>query len=301
MKSVNLEQFQGVTVAINSCYDHKREVNPEAVRQLVRFLIDKGVNGVYVCGSTGEGLLQSVEERKRVLEAAIAESKGEIAVIAQIGAMNTRDSMELAIHAERAGADAISAVPPFYYRHSEEAVHKHWTAIMNSTELPFIIYHIPATTGFNLTSDLLRRMIVNPKVIGVKVSVSSTYELERFKKIGGDDFLIFNGPDEQYLAGRIMGADGGIGGTYGCMPELFVRLERYVASGMMTEAQLLQSSINDIISDLLSLPTHSALKEIMRLRGIDCGTVRAPMEEVHESQIPLVRKMDLCQDSRHEF
>ncbi|MDF2647323.1 MAG: N-acetylneuraminate lyase [Paenibacillus sp.] len=291
MKSFDLSKFKGVTVAINSCYDSKGEVNPEAVKQMVRFLINKGVNGVYVCGSTGEGLLQSVEERKQVLEAAIAESKGEIAVIAQIGAMNTRDSMELAIHAERVGADAISAVPPFYYRHSEEAVHKHWTAIMNSTELPFIIYHIPATTGFNLTSDLLRRMIANPKVIGVKVSVSSTYELERFKVTGGNDFLIFNGPDEQYLAGRIMGADGGIGGTYGCMPELFVRLEQYYVRGMMTEAQRLQSLINDIISDLLSLPTHSALKEIMRLRRIDCGTVRAPMEEVQESQTTLVRKI----------
>ncbi|NOU65755.1 N-acetylneuraminate lyase [Paenibacillus sp. LMG 31461] len=291
MKSFDLDKFRGVTVAINSCYDNKGEVRPEAVKQMVRFLIQRGVNGVYVCGSTGEGLLQSVEERKRVLEAAIAESNGEIAVIAHIGAVNTRDSIELAIHAERVGADAISAVPPFYYRHSEEAVQKHWTAIMNSTELPFIIYHIPATTGFNLSTGLLRRLIVNPKVIGVKVSVSSTFELERFKSIGGNDFLIFNGPDEQYLAGRVMGADGGIGGTYGCMPELFVRLEQYYVRGMLMEAQRLQTSINDIISDLLSLPTHSALKEIMRLRGIECGTVRAPMEEVQESQTPLVQKI----------
>lgn len=291
MKSLDLGKFKGVIVAIQSCYDDKGEVQPEAVQRMVRFLIDKGVNGVYVCGSTGEGLLQSVEERKRVLEAVIAESKGEVAVIAHIGAMNTRDSIELAIHAEHVGADAISAVPPFYYRHSENAVHKHWMDIISSTELPFIMYHIPATTGFNLTLDLLRRMIVNPKVIGVKVSVGSTYELERFKRVGGNDFLIFNGPDEQYLAGRIMGADGGIGGTYGCMPELFVRLEQYYVSGMITEAQHLQTLINDIISDLLSLPTHSALKEIMRLRGIDCGTVRAPLEEIHESQAPPVRQI----------
>ncbi|GGD50937.1 dihydrodipicolinate synthase family protein [Paenibacillus nasutitermitis] len=291
MKSYDLDKFKGVTVAINSCYDNNGNIYQEAVKRLIRFLINKGVSGVYVCGSTGEGLLQSIEERKQVLEAVIAESQGEIAVIAHIGAMTTRDSIELAAHAERAGADAISAVPPFYYRHSEEAVQKHWAAIMDSTELPFIIYHIPATTGFILTTGLLRRMIENPKVIGVKVSVASTFELERFKSICGKDFLIFNGPDEQYLAGRVMGADGGIGGTYGCMPELFVRLEQYYANGMMKEAQRLQTLINDIITDLLSLPTHSALKEIIRLRGIDCGTVRAPMEEVQQSQIPLVMKI----------
>jgi len=291
MKSYDLDKFKGVTVAINSCYDNNGQIHQEAVKRLIRFLIRKGVNGVYVCGSTGEGLLQSVAERKQVLEAVIAENQGEIAVIAHIGAMTTQDSIELATHAERVGADAISAVPPFYYRHSEEAVQKHWTAIVDSTGLPFIIYHIPATTGFMLTTGLLRRMMDNPKVIGVKVSVASTFELERFKAASAKDFLIFNGPDEQYLAGRVMGADGGIGGTYGCMPELFVSLEQYYVSGMMKEAQHLQTLINHIISDLLSLPTHSALKEIMRLRGMDCGTVRAPMEEVQESQTPLVRKI----------
>lgn len=291
MMKVDTNKFRGIIVAISSCYDADGEVSPAAVKRLTRFLIDKGVRGIYVGGSTGEGLLQSVEERKRVLEAAIEESAGRITVIAQIGAINTRDSVELAKHAEQAGADAISAVPPFYYRHSEQAVKKHWTTIMDSTQLPFIIYHIPSTTGFHLTAGLLREMLRNPQVIGVKASSGSTYEMERFKDIGGSEFLIFNGPDEQYLAGRIMGADAGIGGTYGAMPELFVRLERLYSAGRLAEAQKLQTAINDIITDMLSMPIHSTLKELLRLRGVDCGSVRPPMEEVSDVHRPRIAEI----------
>ncbi|KIL40344.1 N-acetylneuraminate lyase [Gordoniibacillus kamchatkensis] len=282
--NVEASKFRGIIVATNSCYDADGEVSPAALKRLVRFLIGKGVRGIYLGGSTGEGLLQSVEERKRMLEAAIEECKGEIAVIAHIGAINTRDSIELAKHAEQAGADAISAVPPFYYGHSQQAVKKHWTAIMDSARLPFIIYHIPSTTGFRLSASLLREIIENPQVIGVKASSGNTYELERFKEIGGPDFLVFNGSDEQYLAGRVMGADAGIGGTYGAMPELFVRLERLYAAGRLGEAQKLQTEINGIISDMLSIPIHFGVIEgaFLRLRGLDCGSVRPPMEEVSD-------------------
>ncbi|WP_284639284.1 dihydrodipicolinate synthase family protein [Paenibacillus silviterrae] len=288
MSNCDVNKFRGVHVAMNSCYTSDGEISQNAVKQLTRFLIDRGVNGIYVGGSTGEGMLQSVDERKRVLEAALEEARGQITVIAHIGAINTRDSIELAKHAELVGADAISAVPPFYYKHSDKAVRKHWTVIIDSTELPFIIYQIPATTGFSLTTGLLRELIANPKLIGIKISSASTYELERFKAIGGNGFLMFNGPDEQYLAGRIMGADSGIGGTYGVMPELFVRMEGHYRAGSIAQAQHLQITINDIITDLLSLPIHSALKELLRLRGVDCGSVRAPLEEITDAQQPIV-------------
>lgn len=285
----NLHNISGVVVAMNSCYDGNGEISIEAVRQLTRFLIDKGVNGLYVCGSTGEGLIQSVNERKQVLEAVVEENQGKIAVIAHIGALNTRDSVELARHAEQAGADAISAVPPFYYRYSEKGVRNHWNTIMDSTELPFIIYHIPSTTGFHLGSGLFKEMLAHPKMAGVKITTASSYELQQFRAMGGNDFLLFNGPDEQYLAGRVMGATAGIGGTYGIMPELFLKIERSYQEGNLQEAQKLQFIVNDIITKLLQLPVHSALKEILKLRGIDCGGVRAPLETVTADHIPAVQ------------
>ncbi|WP_309120307.1 N-acetylneuraminate lyase [Paenibacillus sp.] len=281
--STQLIKFKGVIVAMNSCYDSQGNVCTESAKKLTRFLIDKGVHGLYVGGSTGEGLLQTTEERKQVLEAVLEEAKGEVTVIAHVGALSTRESVELAVHAEQSGADALSAISPFYYRYGEESVAKHWNAIVDSTSLPFIIYHIPSTTGFSLTSNLLREMAKNPKIIGVKITTASTYELQQFKRIGGDNFVLFNGPDEQYLAGRIMGAEAGIGGTYGVMPELFVSLEKEYRAGRIAEAQKLQYIINDIITDLLDLPIYAALKSLMNMRGIPCGEVREPLPKLTEA------------------
>ncbi|MFK7692482.1 dihydrodipicolinate synthase family protein [Paenibacillus sp. HJGM_3] len=282
----NEKKFHGVIVAFNSCYNDEGEVDPQRAKAYTRFLLDRGVNGLYVGGSTGEGMLQSADERKRVLEAVLEENAGQGTVIAHIGAITTKESVELARHAELAGADAISSVPPYYYRVSEQGAAKHWNAILAATSLPFIIYHIPATTGFALTPSLLRQMVQNDQVIGVKITSPSPYELQQFKAIGGERFHMFNGPDEQYLAGRVMGASAGIGGTYGAMPELFVQLERSYVAGDLAQAQKVQFQINDIIADLLALPVYSAMKELLKRRGVHCGSVRAPLEEVNDSHKP---------------
>lgn len=291
MSKTQQSRFSGVFVAMNSCYGDHGEISTEVVRKYTRFLMDKGVNGLYVCGSTGEGLIQSISERKKVLEAVIAENQGQITIIAHIGAINTNDSVELAKHAEQVGADAISAVPPFYYGYSNKAVKEHWVKIMDSTELPFIIYHIPSTTGFHLGPELFQQMLAHPKMAGVKITTASTYELQQFRALGGEDLLLFNGPDEQFLAGRVMGANAGIGGTYGVMPELFLKIERSYLEGRLEEAQRFQYAVNEIVSRLLKLPIYGALKEILKLRGIDCGGVRAPLERVtaeHRSEVEAI-------------
>lgn len=229
-------------------------------------------------------MLQSVEERKQMLEAVIAEVGDELTIIAHVGAPSTRDSVELAVHAELVGAHAVSAVPAIYYRLSPDSVESHWQAIIDSISLPFIIYHIPQTTGFQLSKSLLVKMAAQDKVIGVKISAESTFELQQFKAAGGNDFLVLNGPDEQYLAGRSIGADGGIGGTYGVMPELFLKVEQCYGQGDMAEAQKWQFIINDLIVELLSFPSlYGACKAILSLRGFETGQPRMPLLPIKAS------------------
>lgn len=213
-------------------------------------------------------------------------------MIVHVGSAATRDSVELAKHAERMGADALSAVPSVYYRFPECSVEYHWNIIIESTELPFIIYNIPQLTGYDLSMNLLEKMIQNKKVIGVKSSAVSTYQAEQFKKAGGENFIVFNGPDEQYLAGRIMGAEAGIGGTYGVMPEMFLKVERCFVEGNINEAQKWQIRINEIITGMCSFYNiYAAAKEILRLRGVDSGSVRAPMMSLSESDLPKAREL----------
>ncbi|MBD2866084.1 dihydrodipicolinate synthase family protein [Paenibacillus sp. IB182363] len=267
---------------MNACYDEQGEVNPGAIRKLASHYTSLGVTGLYIAGSTGEGMVQSMEERKLVLQSVMEAVGGETTVIAHIGAASTRESAELAGHAERVGADAISAVPSIYYNIPESGVERHWRTIIESVSLPFIMYHIPQTTGFRVSLELLRRMAKLDKVIGIKVTTESAYQLQQFKMAGGDRFLVFNGPDEQYLAGRLMGADGGIGGTYGVMPELFLQIERCLSEGLIREAQSWQFKVNEIIAELLQLPLYAACKAILELQGFNCGRPRSPLEPLSE-------------------
>jgi len=288
-----VSEFAGIYVAMYSAYDDAGDVSPERARKLARYYAASGVKGLYVGGSSGEGMLHNVEERKKILEAVMDEVRGELKIIVHVGANSTRDSVELSRHAERLGADAISAVPSIYYRLPEEAVEAHWQQMIDSTSLPFIIYNIPQTTGFHLSMRLLSKMAAQDKVIGIKMSGESTFELQRFKQAGGDHFLVFNGPDEQYLAGRSIGADGGIGGTYGVMPELFLKIERCYASGDMAEARRWQFIVNDLIVELLSFSSlYGACKAILKLRGIDCGGVRSPLLPVRQEDAGRIEQLN---------
>ncbi len=284
MSKFDTSKFKGIIVALNAAYDSNDNINCENVKRLVNWYIEKGVKGLYVCGSTGEGCLLSVEERKSMFEAASEAGKGKITLIVHVGAAATRDSIELAKHAEAFGADAISAVPSIYYRHSEAAIENHWNEIIKAADLPFFIYNIPQLTGYNLSDKLAVKMSKNDRVAGVKNSAEISHQIMHIKEICGEDFLVLNGPDEQYLAGRIMGADGGIGGTYGPMPELYMKLELLFSAGEIVKAQNLQAVILGFIERLCDFPSmYGANKMVIKLRsGINLGQPRLPFLPVFE-------------------
>lgn len=291
----DLNKFRGVFCALNAIYDKDDAIDRDKMKQLVKVYKSLGVRGVYACGSTGEGFLLSTEERKQVA-AAVKEAAGDdFTVIVHIGCASTKESIELAKHAQSIGADAISAVPSVYYHLPAESVKLHWESIINATDVPFIIYNIPQLTGFDLSPAMLGEFAKNEKIIGVKNSAEPVYLMERYRKAAGDDFIIFNGSDEQFVGGRIMGADAGIGGTYGCMPELFVALDKLVNENRIEEAKVLQYKINDCIFDLLACKSlYGAAKQVISLRfGIDCGQPRNPFLPVsREDAKPIADKIN---------
>ena len=217
-------------------------------------------------------------------------------VIVHVGCASTKESIELAKDCEKVGVDAVSAVPCVYYHLGEESVKLHWNSIIDSTSLPFIIYNIPQLTSFNLSPKLLAEMAKNPKVIGVKNSAEPVYLMERYASaVNNDDFIIFNGSDEQFLGGRLMGANAGIGGTYGCMPELFVELDRLINNNEIEKAKSLQFKINECIFDLLSCKSlYGVAKQVMSIRfGIECGNPRSPFLPVkREDAQPIADKIN---------
>ncbi|WP_277585092.1 dihydrodipicolinate synthase family protein [Psychrobacillus antarcticus] len=278
-----LSKFKGIIPAFYACYDDAGEISRERITELSQYLYEKGIKGLYVGGSSGECIYQTLAERKATLKYVAQNLQDKLTLIAHVGAPSTKESVELARYAEELGYDALSAIPPIYFQLPESAIEKYWLEIMNSTKLPFIIYNIPQTTGYNLSISLLERLLKNDKLIGVKNSSMPVMDIERFKAAADEDFIVFNGPDEQYVSGRLIGADGGIGGTYGVMPELFLKAEEFISSGNFSDARKIQHDINNIIIALCSLngSMYSVIKEILKIRGVNIGSVRGPLEAVH--------------------
>lgn len=290
----NLNKYKGIIPAFYACYDEKGNVSPARVRALTQYHIDKGVKGVYVGGSSGECIYQSVEDRKITLENVMTVAKGKLTVIAHVACNNTKDSVELAAHAERLGVDAIASIPPIYFHLPEYAIAAYCNAMSQAApNTDFIIYNIPQLAGTALTMSLYKEMLKNPKVIGVKNSSMPVQDIQMFKAEGGDDILVFNGPDEQYISGRAIGAEGGIGGTYGVMPELFLKMEQLSSDGNLSEARKVQYAVNDIIYKMCSAHgnMYAVIKEILRINeNLDLGSVRLPLEALNEADKEIAKE-----------
>ena len=286
-----MKKYEGIFPALYACYDENGEVSSERVKAFTQYLIDKGVNGLYVGGSSGECIYQSVEDRKKTLEACMEVAKGKIVIIAHVACNNTKDSQELATHAESLGVDAIASIPPIYFRLPEHAIAKYWNDISAAApNTDFIIYNIPQLAGVALTMNLLREMKKNPKVIGVKNSSMPVQDIQMFKD---EDVIVFNGPDEQFLSGLAMGACGGIGGTYAGMPELFIKVRELFLEGKMEEARVIQNDICRIIYKLCSAKgnMYAVIKEVIRIQGgPDIGSVRAPLAELVEADYAICKE-----------
>ena len=287
----DLKKYEGIIPAFYACYDRDGKINPAAVRELTQYYIDKGVQGLYVGGSSGECIYQGKEERKVVLENVMAVAKGKLTIIAHIACNNTADSRELAQHAESLGVDAIASIPPIYFKLPPYAIAKYWNDMSAAApNTDFIIYNIPQLAGVSLSVPLLKEMLRNPNVIGVKNSSMPTQDIQMWRDEGA---IVFNGPDEQLISGLVMGAVGGIGGTYGAMPELYVELYRCVKAGELAKALEIQNDCCRIIYKMCSGHgnMYGMIKEILRINGgPDCGSVRAPLAELIESDIAIAQE-----------
>ncbi|HJD16129.1 MAG TPA: dihydrodipicolinate synthase family protein [Candidatus Enterococcus stercoripullorum] len=288
----DLTKYHGVIPAFYACYDDEGEISPERVQSLTKYFIEKGVKGVYVNGSSGECIYQSVQDCKTVLENVVKVAQGKLTIIAHVACNNTKDSQELARHAESLGVDAIAAIPPIYFRLPEYAIAKYWNDISDAApNTDFVIYNIPQLAGVALTPSLYEKMRENPRVIGVKNSSMPVQDIQTFCK-AGDDYIVFNGPDEQFISGRLIGAQGGIGGTYAVMPQLFLQLDHFLKTNQWEKAKALQAEVNEIIAQMCSCHgnMYAVAKEILRINeNLNIGSVRAPLAELIPEDLPKVQ------------
>lgn len=306
---MSLEKYKGIIPAFYACYDKDGEVSAEGTKQLVEFLIEKGVKGLYVGGSSGECIYLTVEERKKTLEAVMEAAKGRLTIIAHVACNNTRESCELARHAESLGVDAIATIPPIYFKLPEKAIAKYWNDISAAApNTDYVIYNIPQLAGVSLTLSLFDEMLKNPRVIGVKNSSMPIQDIQMFRRqaaMAGREIVVFNGPDEQFVGGRLIGAEGGIGGTYAVMPELFVKLDEMIKAGDVTNAGKLQDAIDEVIYTMCSGKgnMYAVAKAALKKRaGLELGGVREPLLNLEDGDEAVIDKtVALVEDAIKTF
>lgn len=317
---VDLNKFKGVIPAFYACYDDKGDVDEQRTRALASYLLGiDGIVGLYVGGSSGEGIYHTVAERKKVLEWVVAVNNALAspkAIIAHVGCNNLIDSQELASHAEEQKVDAIASIPPIYFKLPAYSIQAYWCGIAAAApNTPFIIYNIPQLAGVNLTKDILKYMLENcPTIIGVKNSSTPTQDIQMWREVAmdkyseqvDDKFIVFNGPDEQLISGLIIGANGCIGGTYASMPKLFV--EAYKA--VMTEGSIDNNRAMNIQNDICRIiykfgeahgNLYSVMKEVIKLqKGIDCGDVRAPLPKHTDDDMAVIKEAKEMIDAAYQ-
>lgn len=263
-------------------------LNLDLIPLMVDFLIDQKTTGLYVCGSTGEGVSLSSDERMRVTEAFVRAARERIPVIVQVGHTSLAEARSLAAHAQEAGADAISAVPPFYFKPATLDVNVRCMAQIAgaASDLPFYYYHIPQMTGVQVdVADLLvagGRVI--PNLVGAKYSIHDVFNVQAAVAVENGRFNLLFGSDEMLLSGLAAGAQGAVGTTYNFAAPIFNRVIDAFQRGDVAAAQNYQGQTVQLIRLLAGYGGLPAFKAVMKFLGYDCGPLRLPLQSLSSKQ-----------------
>ena len=301
-KEGELEKLTGVIPALYTIYDGDGNISTDGLGELVAFVLDRGCSGLFVGGTTVEGFLQSIQERKDYIQAVVTTVAHQVPVIAHVGGVSTRDACELARFSAQAGADAVGAILPTSYPLGASGAVRYLRAIAQAAELPLIIYYLERVAATRLDPRAFAENFCRlPHLLGLKYT---SPDLEVFRQIiecTGGELNMLIGCDQVFLPALVMGADGAIGTTYNFMPELFVEMYAAFRRGETAKAQSLMFRAFRVIRLLLDeYPVLDAGRHILRLRGIETGPCRAPIPPLAEGQKEQLerdlRKLDFFTD-----
>lgn len=278
-----MKRIEGILPALITPYRRDGSIHEETLRRLVEWNIEKGVDGFYVGGSTAETFLLDHAERRRLVEIVSEHLRERRALVVHVGSIRTSEAIELARHAAGNGADAVSAIPPFYYNFSMDEIKRYYFDIAESVDLPLILYNFPAFSGVILDQHTAGDLFSAEGITGIKHTSQDMYQLERMKQ-AAPGISVLNGHDEVFLSALSLGADGAVGSTYNFMAEKFLEMQRCFLANDMSGAVALQRSANNIIEVLKRGGVFNGIKYILELLGFECGECRKPFEPISPEQ-----------------
>jgi 4-hydroxy-tetrahydrodipicolinate synthase len=280
--------LRGIITALVTPFSSQGEFDEEALREIIRFQLRSNVNGLFPMGTTGLGPVMHAAQRRRVAEVVVEECGHRLPVIIQVGAADPGESLELATHAEKIGADAIASLTPFYYQPGETAIIDYFRRLSEATTLPILIYNIPRHTGNNVDVNLLLKLSRIPRIVGIKDSSRDFSQLLDYLQVAPDGFSVINGTDSYLFSAFCAGAQAGVSATANPFPELFVELYETYRSKNFDKGAQLQLKVH-AIRTAVTKPPIAPLFEAMKLRGLRGGFVKAPLRPMTPMEVENLR------------
>jgi len=293
----SMQEFHGVYPALITPFDRAGGVNETVVKEIVDWHLETGVDGFYICGGTGEGLLLSAQERKRMLEATVRAASGRGKVIAHVATLDTATTVDLAKHAEANGAAAVSVLPPIYYKVDSLGLMEHYRLIASATRLPLFVYHIPALSGKSMSVDEMQRLLEIPNIRGLKFSDYDHFTMHRIRLLR-DDLVVYSGSDEVFLSALNLGANGGIGLTYNFMPQIYVGIYQAFLADDIRRARELQWKACAMIDACFHVFGMGVAKAALQHLGFEVCDPRRPLRPLTADETKLIvermEMLELC-------
>ena len=273
-----MRELKGIYSALVTPFTDSGEVDEQVLARIVAHQLDAGVDGFYVSGGTGEGILQTVPQRARAVRVVMDQVAGRAGVIAHVGATAAQDAVELAGQAAALGVDAVSALPPIFYKVPFGATLAYYSQVAQAARVPMLAYYIPGVSGISFSVAEFAQLLAVPHMVGVKFSDYNLFVMSQVRDLH-PSAVIMSGNDEVMLAALTMGAHGAIGLTLNLMPKLYVRIYQAHGDGQMARARELQYKANRVIHVLMTVGPGaiSVVKPVMKMIGFDCGEPRGPL------------------------
>lgn len=285
-----MHRLGGIYPALLTPFHADESINYAELKKLTRMNLNKGVKGFYVGGSTAECFLLSLDERKKILDAVIEENNGQGVILSHIGCIAQRDAIELARHAQAAGADVVSSVAPFYYGFSTEEIRSYYMGIADSVDIPMLVYYFPGFSGVKMNISDVDFYLNDPRFVGIKFTSNDLLLMNQIR-INHPEKIIFNGYDEICLSGLAAGADGGIGGTYNFMAEKFIGIQNAFLNNEIAKAQKLQYEAVNIINGLIKFGVMPSEKAILNMMGFEMGECRKPFRSLADDEKACLKRL----------
>ena len=269
-------RLKGVSVAMVTPFNEDESINEDQLRNLVNFLIDKGVNGLVPVGTTGEFVNMTFEERLRVIEVVIDEAKGRVPVIAGTGESGTKMVIDATNAATDLGADAVLIVTPYYLKPKAKGLYDHYFNICENTDIPIIMYNIPVCTGIELPWTVVEDLVDIENIVGIKDSSGDYKYFSALLEKVSDKISVLIGWDENVLGALAGGAAGCILGSANVIPQFWLDIYEHVKNNRLKEAQETQKKVQKIARMLINSGALGA-KECLNIMGVPVGITRRPI------------------------